>query len=100
MIVGVLGVLDGVLDQFDQRFALADELDKLRDATAAAKHGELFLLKQEVLNGAALLLVQELLDLHVSSTGKKAKLLGIVLSSRQQAVSYHSVHFDRKSGRF
>ena len=73
MIVGVLGVLDGVLDQFDQRFALADELDELRDATAAAKHGELFLLEQEVLNGAALLLVQELLDLHVSSTGKKAK---------------------------
>ena len=72
MIVRVLGVLDGVLDQLLQRVALAHKLDELGNAATAAKHSELLLLKEQVLNCAAFLLVQELLDLHVSSTGKKA----------------------------
>jgi hypothetical protein len=58
LVVGVAGVLDGVLDQLLQRVLLADELDEFGLATAAAEHDELFLLHEELLDGAALLLVE------------------------------------------
>ena len=74
MIVRVLGVLDGVLDQLLQRVALAHKLDELGNAATAAKHSQLLLLEKKVLNRAAFLLVQELLDLHVSSTVKKGQI--------------------------
>ena len=67
MIVRVLWVLDGVLDELDECFALTHELNKLRDTATAAKHGELLLLKKKLFDGAALFLVKELLDLHVAS---------------------------------
>ena len=67
MIVRVLRVLHRILDQFLECLPLADELDELGDAAAAAKHNQLFFLEQELLNRAALLLVQELIDLHVAS---------------------------------
>ena len=58
LVVRVAGVLDGVLDQLLQRVLLADELDEFGLATAAAEHDELFLLHEELLDGAALLLVE------------------------------------------
>ena len=67
MIVCVLWVLDGVLDKLDECFALTHELNELRDTATAAKHGELLLLKKKLFDGAALFLVEELLDLHVAS---------------------------------
>ena len=67
MVVRVLRVLHRILDQFLECLPLADELDELGDAAAAAKHYQLFLFEQELFNRAALLLVQELIDLHVAS---------------------------------
>ena len=67
MIVRVLWVLDGVLDEFDECFTLTDELNEFRDTATAAKHGELLFFKKKLFDGAALLLVKELLDLHVAS---------------------------------
>ena len=67
MVVRVLRVLHRILDQFLECLPLADELDELGDAATAAKHNQLFLFEQELFDRAALLLVQELIDLHVAS---------------------------------
>ena len=67
MVVRVLRVLHRILDQFLECLTLADELDEFGDAAAAAKHNQLFLFEQELFDRAALLLVQELIDLHVAS---------------------------------
>ena len=67
MVVRVLRVLHRILNQFLECLSLADELDELGDAAAAAKHNQLFLFEQELFDRAALLLVQELIDLHVAS---------------------------------
>ena len=67
MVVRVLRVLHRILDQFLECLPLADELDELGDAAAAAKHNQLFLFEQELFDRAALLLIQELIDLHVAS---------------------------------
>ena len=67
MVVRVLRVLHRILDQFLECLPLADELDELGDAAAAAKHYQLFLFEQELFDRAALLLVQELIDFHVAS---------------------------------
>ena len=74
MIVRVLGVLDGVLDQLLQRVALAHKLDELGNAATAAEHDELLFLKEQLFNSAALFLVQDLVDLNVSSTPKDISL--------------------------
>ena len=68
MVVGILRVLHGVLDELQESWPLADKLDQFRFAASAAEHDELFLLKEEILDRAALFLVEELLDLHVLST--------------------------------
>ena len=67
MVVRVLRVLHRILDQFLECLPLADELDELGDAAAAAKYYQLFLFEQELFDRAALLLIQELIDLHVAS---------------------------------
>ena len=67
MVVGVDRVLDTVLDELLEGTSLADELDELGDAASAAKHNQLFLLKKELFDGAALFLVEQLVDLHVAS---------------------------------
>jgi len=67
VVVGVDGVLDTVLYELLKGAFLADELDEFWDAAAAAEHNQLFLLEKELLNGAALLLVKQLVDLHVAS---------------------------------
>ena len=67
VVVRVDGVLNTVLDELLEGAFLADELDKFGDAAAAAEHNQLFLLEKELLNGAALLLVKQLVDLHVAS---------------------------------
>ena len=60
-------MLNRVLDQLLQGFALTDEFDELRDATAATEHYKLVFLEEEILNGTTFLLVQELVDLLVTS---------------------------------
>ena len=71
MVVRVLWVLHRILNQFLECLALADEFDELGDAAAAAKHDQLFFFEQELFDRAALLLVQELIDLHVASIMRK-----------------------------
>ena len=67
MVVGVDRVLDTVLNELFKSASLADELDELGDAASAAKYNQLFLLKKELFDGAALFLVEQLVDLHVAS---------------------------------
>lgn len=67
MIVRVDWRLDGILDELLECPTLADELNELGDAPAAAKHDKFLLLEQELFNGATLLLVQELVYLDVAS---------------------------------
>ena len=67
MVVRVLRVLHRILNQFLECLSLADELDELGDAAAATQHDQLFFFEQELFDRAALLLVQELIDLHVAS---------------------------------
>ena len=67
VVVRILRVFDGVLNQLLERVLLANELDELRVATAAAEHHKPVLFVQELLDGAAILLVQKLVDLDVSS---------------------------------
>ena len=74
MVVRVLGRVDCVLDQFLERGSLADELDELRDAATSAEHHELFLLEKQLLDGAAILLVQKLVDLDVASADTRTKI--------------------------
>ena len=71
VVVGIFGMLDRVLDQLLQGFALADEFNELGDAAAAAEDDELVFLEEQILDGAALLLVQELIDLLVTSVAQK-----------------------------
>ena len=63
----------GILDQLLECPALAHELNEFGNAAAAAKHDEFVLLEQELFNGATLLLVQKLVDLHVASEKCKTK---------------------------
>ena len=67
VVVGVDGLLDAVLDELLKRALLADELDEFGDATTAAQYDQLFLLEKELFDGAALLLIEQLVDLHVAS---------------------------------
>ena len=53
--------------------ALAHKLNELGDAAAAAEHHEFFFLEQELLDGAPLLLVENLVDLDVASIDKRAE---------------------------
>ena len=68
-------MLDRVLDQLLQGFALADEFNELWDAATAAEDYELVFFEEEILDGAALLLVQELVDLLVSSVSWKSMVV-------------------------
>ena len=70
MIVCVFRVLNCVLYELLECRALAHEFDKLRNTATAAEHDELLLLKKQLFDSAALLLVQDLVDLDVSSTAK------------------------------
>ena len=70
MVVGVLRVLDGVLNQLLERVALADKFNEFGVAATTAEHDESVLLVEELLNRAALLLVQQLVDFNVSSIEK------------------------------
>lgn len=67
VVIRIFGVLDGVLDQLLERVTLANEFNELRVAATAAEHYKPVLLVEELLNGAALLLVEQLIDLYVSS---------------------------------
>lgn len=67
VIIWVLRVLDGVLDQLLKRSLLTNELDKFGLATSSTENDEPFLFVEELLDCAALLLVQKLVDLYVSS---------------------------------
>ena len=70
VIVRVLGVLHGISDELLECRALAHKLDKFGNAAAATEHDKLFLLEEQLLDRAALLLVQDLIDLYVSSAAK------------------------------
>ena len=67
MVVGVARVLDGVLNQFLECRALADELNQLGDAPAAAQSHQLVLLEEQLLDRATFLLIEDLVDLSVAS---------------------------------
>ena len=57
----------GVLNQLLQRVLLAHEFDELGLIASAAHDDQLFLLVEELLDGAAIFLVKKLVDLSVSS---------------------------------
>ena len=58
---------DGVLNQLLQSVLLAHEFDELWLVASAAHDYQLFLLVEELLDGAAIFLVKKLVDLSVSS---------------------------------
>ena len=68
VVVRVDGRAHRVLDQLLQCSPLAHEFYKFRDATASAEHHKFFLFEEQLLNRAALLLVQQLVDLHIAPT--------------------------------
>ena len=70
VIVRVLGVLHGIRDELLECRALAHKLDQFGNAAATAEHDELFLLEEQLLDRTAFLLVQDLIDLYVSSAAK------------------------------
>ena len=67
VIIRILWVLDTVCDKFFESALLANEFDELGYAAGAAEHDQLFLLEEQLLDRAALLLTQQLVDLHVAS---------------------------------
>ena len=67
-------MLNGVCYELLECRALAHEFDQLGNAAAAAEHDELLFLKEQLFNSAALFLVQDLVDLNVSSTPKDISL--------------------------
>ena len=69
VIIRILWVLDTVRDKFFEGALLADEFDELGYAASAAEHNQLFLFEEQLLDRAALLLAQQLVDLHVASIG-------------------------------
>ena len=74
VVVWVDGVHDTVLDELLQGGPLADELDELGDAAAAAQHNQLFLFEKQLLDGAAFFLVKQLVDLYVASIENKTQI--------------------------
>ena len=77
VVVRILGVLDGVRYELLECRALAHEFDKLGNAASAAEHDELFFLKEQLFDSAALLLVQDLVDLYVSSAAKDKHIFSL-----------------------
>lgn len=82
VVVGVAWRLNRILNKFLESRALADKFEKFGDAAATAKHYKFLLLAEKLLDSAAVLLVQKLVDLDVSSTGKQAAQLSKSFNER------------------
>lgn len=67
VIVRISRLLDGVLDKLLECPALTDEFYEFGNATATAKHNKFLFFQEELLNRAALVLIQELINLYVAS---------------------------------
>lgn len=78
MVVGVAGGLNGVVDQFLECLALANELNQFGDAATSAEHNKFLLFLEKLFDCAAFFLVQKLVDLHVSSVIANKSLDGLV----------------------
>ena len=66
VVVRIDWCLDWILDQFLECPSLANKFYKFWDAAASAENHKFFLFKEQLLNRAALLLVQQLVDLHIA----------------------------------
>lgn len=78
MVVGIAGGLDGVVDQFLECLALANELNQFGDAATSAEHNKFLLFLEKLFDCAAFFLVQKLVDLHVSSVTSIKSLDGLI----------------------
>lgn len=74
VVVGVAWILNGVLDQFLECLALANEFDQFWDTAATTENHEFFLLHQEFFDGAAIFLVKKLVDFKISSEQSRVKV--------------------------
>lgn len=71
VIVRILRVLHTVGDKFLKSALLTYKFDEFGDTACATQHNQLFLLEQELLDRAAFLLTQKLIDFHVASIAMK-----------------------------
>ena len=67
MVIRIDRLLNAVLNKLLKRALLADELDEFGNTATAAQYNQLFFLEQEFFDGAALLLVEQLVNLDVAS---------------------------------